>query len=380
LQNNLWVSAGAGNPRQISSAGIITTPFGTDVSMLTEAFDAQGNLYGRNAPSPNSSYVIKLVPGFASYFTTFAGGGGNPYSGAPPNAISMKPQAIAFDRFGNLLIADGYYRVYSVSPSGLVATIAGTGAFNESGDGGLAINASLSPSCIATDGMGNIYVCTYGRIRKITPSGVINTVATFITNNVGSVTTYTINFAKTDAAGHLYAGSPSLGIFRLDALPPAVTSLLPASATPGGPAFTLTVTGQGFDVDSVVQWNGSARTTIYVSATQLSAQIFAADIASAGTANITVFNPGLGGATSSTATFEHGAPLFNAASIVNGASFQTGVAPGSIVSIFGSSLSATTAAAPSLPLPTTLGGASVTLNGTPVPLLYASPTQIKRSQ
>ena len=84
---------------------------------------------------------------------------------------------------------------------------------------------------------------------------------------------------------------------------PSLSSLSPSSATAGGPAFTLTVDGGGFVSGSVVRWNGSDRMTKLVSSLQLEAQILAADIASAGTAQVTVFNPAPGGGTSNAATF-----------------------------------------------------------------------------
>jgi len=72
---------------------------------------------------------------------------------------------------------------------------------------------------------------------------------------------------------------------------PALTSLSPASKVAGTGAFTLTVNGANFvSGTSVVRWNGSNRTTTFVSATQLTAAITAADITSSGTANITVAN------------------------------------------------------------------------------------------
>src|SRR5208337_4081060 len=84
---------------------------------------------------------------------------------------------------------------------------------------------------------------------------------------------------------------------------PATTSLSPTRATAGGAAFALTVNGSGFVNGSVVQWNGSNRTTTYVSSSQLTAVITAADIAAAGTAQVTVFNPTPGGGTSNAQTF-----------------------------------------------------------------------------
>ena len=84
---------------------------------------------------------------------------------------------------------------------------------------------------------------------------------------------------------------------------PLVSSLSPASANAGGAAFTLTVTGSSFISASVVRWKGEARPTTFVSATSLQAAISAADIAAAGTAQVTVFTPGPGGGASSPLTF-----------------------------------------------------------------------------
>ena len=70
-----------------------------------------------------------------------------------------------------------------------------------------------------------------------------------------------------------------------------LTALSPSSAVASGPAFTLAVTGSNFTAQSIVQWNGAARTTSYVSSTQLSAQINAADIAAPGTASVSVNDP-----------------------------------------------------------------------------------------
>jgi hypothetical protein len=79
--------------------------------------------------------------------------------------------------------------------------------------------------------------------------------------------------------------------------------LVPDAAEPGGPGFTLTVNGTGFVSGSVVNWNGSARATHFVSQGQLTATILAADISKAGTASITVVNPGPGGGASGTVFF-----------------------------------------------------------------------------
>lgn len=69
---------------------------------------------------------------------------------------------------------------------------------------------------------------------------------------------------------------------------PAITSLSPTSVVAGGAAFTLTVNGSGFASGAVVYWAGAARTTSFVSATQVTAAITAADVAAIGTYGITV--------------------------------------------------------------------------------------------
>jgi hypothetical protein len=88
---------------------------------------------------------------------------------------------------------------------------------------------------------------------------------------------------------------------------PAISKLAPTSATAGGEAFMLTVTGTGFAGNSVVYWNSAALTTTFVSAEEVTAEIPASDIADAGTASLYVKNPGTGvyasGANSNTVSF-----------------------------------------------------------------------------
>jgi hypothetical protein len=89
---------------------------------------------------------------------------------------------------------------------------------------------------------------------------------------------------------------------------PTLTSISPSSAAPGSPDVTLTVTGGNFLSSSVVRWNGANLATTYQSASQLSAIIPAANLVSAGTASITVFNPAPGGGVSNELTFTIGSP------------------------------------------------------------------------
>jgi len=82
---------------------------------------------------------------------------------------------------------------------------------------------------------------------------------------------------------------------------PVLTSVSPTAAAAGGAGFTLTTNGSGFVSGSVVHWNGATRTTTFVSGTQLTAAIPASDIASAGTAQVTVVSPTPAGGASSPA-------------------------------------------------------------------------------
>jgi Calx-beta domain-containing protein/uncharacterized protein DUF4214 len=84
---------------------------------------------------------------------------------------------------------------------------------------------------------------------------------------------------------------------------PAIANLTPANAIAGGAAFTLTVNGSNFIGGAVMKWNGSDRATSFVSSTQLTAQISAADLSSAGTFPVTVVNPPPGGGASSAVNF-----------------------------------------------------------------------------
>ena len=78
--------------------------------------------------------------------------------------------------------------------------------------------------------------------------------------------------------------------------------LVPDATPPGGGDFTLTLNGTGFVSNSVVNWNGTPLATQFVSGSQLTATVPAANIATASTANVTVVNPAPGG-TSNTAFF-----------------------------------------------------------------------------
>ena len=147
------------------------------------AFDRDGNLY--IADSWNHR-IRKVTP--AGAVSTFVGNGIPGISGDGGYSTSQVsfPNGIAFGPDGSLYIADkGNHRVRKVTPDGIISTVAGIGAYGEggwgfSGDGGKAIFAQLSsPAGVAVGRDGSLYIADAGnhRVRKVTPDGIINTVA-----------------------------------------------------------------------------------------------------------------------------------------------------------------------------------------------------------
>jgi uncharacterized protein (TIGR03437 family) len=162
----------------------------------------------------------------------------------------------------------------------------------------------------------------------------------------------------------------------ISSTPPAsLATLSPSWAAPGGAAFTLTVAGTGFAANSTVQWNGAPLVTKFVSATQLTAAVAAALVATKGTASVIVTGDG-GPSNALPFAIALPTPATSSDGILNAASFLPALAPGALFSIFGTNLAATTAQFSTTPLPVSLGGTSVSLNGTNVPLLFVSPGQV----
>jgi hypothetical protein len=104
-------------------------------------------------------------------------------------------------------------------------------------------------------------------------------------------------FPITVANSSSSSGTSAAVNFIVSVAAPTVGSVSPSTSVAGGAGFTLTVTGTNYTQDTVVEWNGSPRVTKFGSTTSLTAQILAADIATAGTDSIVVVNPqGAGGA------------------------------------------------------------------------------------
>ncbi|MDQ6699707.1 MAG: NHL repeat-containing protein, partial [Acidobacteriota bacterium] len=122
-------------------------------------------------PAAIPSYTIETVAG-----SSFVGDGG-------PAALAVLSDAegVCTDRAGNVYVSDANdHRVRKIAPSGSISTVAGTGVAGFQGDGGPADQAQLNlPYGITVDPAGNLYIADLGngRVRKVTPGGVITTVA-----------------------------------------------------------------------------------------------------------------------------------------------------------------------------------------------------------
>jgi len=151
--------------------------------------------YGNIQMQKNSifKYCASLALGLAlssnlcaSYtIETFVGDGTTGLSGdgGPATTASLNfTQAVCVDSLGNIYAADTYNnRIRKISPSGTISTIAGTGTYGYSGDGGLATNAALiNPSSICLDSSNNLYFSDSGNnvIRMISVgTNIISTIA-----------------------------------------------------------------------------------------------------------------------------------------------------------------------------------------------------------
>jgi sugar lactone lactonase YvrE len=192
---NIYIADQANNRvRKVYTSGIITTIAGNGVAGYTGdggiatgaelnqpagvAVDGVGNIY------ISDSYNNRIRKVSASgIITTFAGGGTGGLGDVGPATLAVinNPNGVAIDGSGNLYIADqGNNRIRKVNMSGIITTIAGNGISGYTGDGGAATTTALfSPTGVAVDGAGNIYIADEGnmRIRKVNTSGIITTFA-----------------------------------------------------------------------------------------------------------------------------------------------------------------------------------------------------------
>ena len=181
--------------RKVNTVGVITTVagngtagFGGDGGIATSAqlnnpvdvkVDDSCNIYiaeqtGQRVRKVNSLGVINTIAGTGVF--GFSGDGGQ-----ATLANLGTPEGIALDKAGNLYIAEyANNRIRKVNLSGVINTIAGNGTIGYSGDWGQAVLAQLkNPSSIVIDELNNVYFTECGNnvVRKIDPTGIISTVA-----------------------------------------------------------------------------------------------------------------------------------------------------------------------------------------------------------
>ncbi len=168
--DNLYI-AGTGNHRvRMVSSGVITTFVADLDTPVGLAFDQNGNLFvGDSTGAANGGLVRKVTPN--GIVTTYAGGGslsGSQADGQAATSAALElVESVATDASGNVYFADAYDNmVRMVSPNGIISTVAGNGTQGYAGDGGPATLASLnSPTGVAVDGSGNIFIAEYGNDR-----------------------------------------------------------------------------------------------------------------------------------------------------------------------------------------------------------------------
>ena len=248
--------------RQVAPDGIIGTVTGSatpgitgcdcaDIGSGSVAVDGDGNMFISDSVlirkvSPDGS-ATTIADSAAS--CCFSGDGG-----AATAAQLHNPTAVATDGAGNLFIADtDNSRVRKVSPDGTITTVAGTGTYGFSGDGGLATNAQLwDVTSLAVDGAGNLFISDTRnyRVRKVAPDGTITTVAGGGTEfgdggQATSASLYPIGVAV-DGAGNL---------FIVDALP---RSYRVRKVSPSGTITTVAGGGQNSPAD------GQSATSVFL--------------------------------------------------------------------------------------------------------------------
>ncbi len=342
--------------RRINTAGVPTTYAGTGfpgnlgngVAATSAqmglpqalAFDRLGNLF---IASGNGSTIRGVAPNTA--IVTIAGGvDGFAGDGGPaPNALLRNPSAFASDQSGNLFIADtANHRVRRIdATSSVITTIAGTGVAGLSGDSGPALNAQLnSPRGLAFDRGGNLYIADTGnnRIRVVNVFGVISTLSSEIPAP---------QQLALDTNANLFVTSPHR-VHRIDANSRATVP--------------IAGTGQaGFSGENVLGTNAEFHSPQGI-AVDLTGNVFVVDRENQRLRKLTparIVNEGVA----------HGATLRAGA-----------VAPGLILSIFGFELGPTPAegltVGPNGRVTTELGGTRVFFDGIPAPLLYVSANQV----
>jgi serine/threonine protein kinase, bacterial len=233
---NVYVADGENNTiRKITPAGVVTTLAGTvgvigsaDGTGAAASFhfpqgiatDSTGNVYVADF---SNNTIRKITP--AGVVTTLAGTAPPPSLGGPHAVMGGSadgtgaaagfngPTGIATDSAGNLYVGDtNNQTIRKITPAGAVTTLAGTAHLLGSTDATGAAARFTLPQGVATDSAGNVYVADEGNsiIRKITPAGVVTTLAGTAgvlggTDATGAAASFRFPVGvSTDSAGNIY--------------------------------------------------------------------------------------------------------------------------------------------------------------------------------
>lgn len=168
------------------------------------ALDASGNLY----VADNANHTIrKITPG--GIVSTLAGSPGQPGSadGTGSAARFLLPKGVAVDANGNVYVADtGNHTIRKITPAGVVTTLAGAAGFDGSTDGVGSAARFTFPTSIFTDATGNVYV-PQGGLRRISPAGAVETIqlnGPLITPAGKTIADFSAGITAVDALGQVF--------------------------------------------------------------------------------------------------------------------------------------------------------------------------------
>jgi sugar lactone lactonase YvrE len=216
--------------------------------------DASGNLY----VTQSSWDTIRKITIPAAVVTTFAGSIDDTYGSTDGTGTAASfhwPEGIAVDANGNLYIADSdNSTIRKITPVGVVTTFAGTSGTTGSTDGTGAAALFDNPQGIAVDASGNVYVADTGNstIRKITPEGVVTTLA-----GTGWVTFYFPEGIAVDASGTVYVADTNDSTIRKITPEGVVTTLAGKAWTCGSADGTGTAATFDYPEGIAVDANGN---------------------------------------------------------------------------------------------------------------------------
>jgi streptogramin lyase len=256
------------NIRKITPTGVVSTlagkngidGTGTAASFYTPSgvtTDNSGNVY---VADRNNFRIRKIIP--TGEVTTFAGSGiPGSEDGTGPAASFSSPAGVATDTSGNVYVADNY-KIRKITPAGVVSTLAGSeiSGFAD----GIGTAASFGGSMgIATDTLGNVYVADgyNNRIRKMTPTGMVTTLAGSGTqgsaDGIGTAASfYNSSGVATDASGNVYvAGAYNNNIRKITAA--GVVTTLAGSGTLGSADGTGIVASFNYPVGIATDASGN---------------------------------------------------------------------------------------------------------------------------